>query len=281
MKARFKILVPVDFSPTAARSFRFAMRVGTLLQAELHLLHVIYPQMEDIDHPMQSSTVATASKSQLLKEKLTVFVAKEKAKWEKETGVAPPIFIHVEIGGAIAVIKKRARQDAYDLVIMGTRDKHETVEHMLGTVASDVVGNATCPVIVVPHGFESRPIQKIAHAIEPRLVEERDITTIVDRFLPLHREVHLIRFSNLSKNERPQKLLQLQSDLEARFPDIQLEIHHMDKKDLVQDINHFVDETDIDLLIMYRSQGNTWKRLFHRSHTRLMARYTHIPLLVI
>lgn len=281
MMTKFKILVPIDFSPTAARAFRFALRIGGLLQAELHLLHVTYPQMEDIDHPLQSSAVATATRSQRLAKELETFTTTEKEKWIKEMGAAPDTFVHIEIGSAIAVIKKRAKEHHYDLIIMGTRDKHDSVEHMLGTVASDVVGNADCPVIVVPRQFESKAIAKVAHAVEPKIVSTEAISAIIDRYLPIHREVHLIRFGAGIKDETPQELLQLKAHLKSKFPEIQMATHSLNKKDLVRDINQFVDREAIDLLIMYRSPSSLFQRLFHRSTTRMMARYTQIPLLVI
>lgn len=281
MMTKFKILVPIDFSPTAARAFRFALRIGALLDAELHVLHVIYPQMEDIDHPLESSAVATTTRSHLLEKKLETFTMTEKDKWEKEMGPAPKTFIHVEVGSAIAVIKDRAKKHHYDLIIMGTRDKHDSVEHMLGTVASDVVGNATCPVIVVPQQFESKAIAKVAHAVEPKIVSTDAISAIIERYLPIHREVHLIRFGAGTKNESPQELLQFKTHLRSKFPEIKIETHSLDKKDLVRDINQFVTQKEIDLLIMYRSPSSLFQRLFHRSKTRLMARHTQIPLLVI
>lgn len=281
MMVKPKILVPVDFSSTAERAFRFALRIGTLLDAELHLLHVIYPQMENIDQPKLSSSKATITKSHALEEKLKAFVINEKDRWVQKGEPFPNTYVHIEIGGAIAVIKNRAKKHAYDLIIMGTRDKHEAVENMLGTVASDVVGNAACPVIVIPWKNEDKAIVKVAHAIEPHLMNLEAVNAIVEQFFPLHKEVHLIRFSAEVSSGAPPKLQQLKTQLNTQFPDLAVETHRLGKKHLVKDINTFVQEKDIDLLIMYRSTGGILRRLFHRSYTRLMARYTQIPLLVI
>ncbi|PHN00949.1 universal stress protein [Flavilitoribacter nigricans] len=279
MKSRTKILVPVDFSPTAERAFRFALRIGTLLTAEIHLLHAIYPQMENLDQPLQPSASATLTRSHLVEEKLQLLIEAERERWKN--GGWPEIFTHVEIGNAISVIKARIKAQAYDLIVIGTRARHEAMENMLGTVASDVVGNTSCPVIVIPEQTGDLPISRIAHAIEPRWVQEDMVSAVINRFRPLHAEVHLVRFSDLPADEPPRQLLALKTALGDQFPQLPVKTHRLSKQDLIRDMNQFIEREKIDLLIMYRSASGILGRLFHRSRTRLMARHTRIPLLVI
>lgn len=281
MKPTSGILVPIDFSPTAERAFRFAIRTASLLRAQLHVLHVMYPQMENFEAPQLSSVEATSLKSDRLKKELEIFVAAEKDRWERKGNTCPRIFIQVQVGSAISVIKKQVENHAFDLIIIGTRDKHEAIEKRLGTVASDVVGNAACPVIVVPENSEDTPIEKVAHAIELDGKHPSVVSNIVSRFLPLHRELHLVQYRDETERIPQSSLQPLQAQLQTQFPELKVKMHQLDKKDLIQDLNEFVEKEQIDLLIMYRRANSFWYRLFHRSRTRLMARYTQIPLLVI
>ena len=49
MKEINKILVPTDFSETASHAFRYALWFADQVDANLQLLHVIYPEAEPLD----------------------------------------------------------------------------------------------------------------------------------------------------------------------------------------------------------------------------------------
>lgn len=276
-----KILVPVDFSATAQKAFRFALRLGSQLEAELHLLHAIYPQMENIDEPMMPYEGATLAKKQVAEKKLEEFKDLGKTNWTNKVEVLPNIFFHVEVGGAIGVIKAQVKAGAFDLIVMGTHGIHESADNLLGTVASDVVGNASCPVIVVPDDIKENSITKIAHAIEPQWVKCEDVERVIKVFLPIHQEVHLVRFSKQKDMVEPSELTKFKKDLEGDFDEISVKIHQFGKHQLSEDLNDFAEKENIDLLVMYRSKNSFVQKLFHRSRSREMAKKTRIPLLVI
>jgi nucleotide-binding universal stress UspA family protein len=54
-----------------------------------------------------------------------------------------------EPGIASRVILDAVKNDAYDLVVMGTRGRNSFSDVLLGSVAERVVRRATCPVITV------------------------------------------------------------------------------------------------------------------------------------
>ena len=192
MENVLKILVPVDFSESAQRAYRLALSLTGELGGELHLLHVIYPQMENIDEPLTSSQKATLAKKHVTEEKMRQFI-KDGLAGKQENGLADRIHLHVGLGGAVAVIKSMVKEKKFDLIVIGTRTKHEKAENLLGTNASDVVGNVNCPVIVVPESSEEKPIVKIAHALDTTWIKGEHLIRVIRLLWPLHREVHLPR----------------------------------------------------------------------------------------
>lgn len=276
-----KILVPVDFSPNSGNAFRFALRLAAVWKGELHVLHVIYPQMENLDVPLAASGVATLTRKGLMKKRLAEFVAVESRAGLPATAAIPVIQLEVETGGAVAVIKSLVRKAAYDLVVLGTRGEHKTVETLLGTVASDVVGNVACPVIVVPEAMNDRSITRVAHAVEPHWTNHQKMLEVIRRYRTLHGETHLVRFTDLTDGKATVKLDRLQDELSRAFPDLKVKTYRLRKSNLFEDINRFIDREGIELLIMYRSTSRPFSRIFHRSLTREMAKHISIPLLVV
>jgi K+-sensing histidine kinase KdpD len=55
----------------------------------------------------------------------------------------------------------------------------------------------------------------------------------------------------------------------------------LEKGDIIQSINHYVEENHGDLLVMAKHNRSFFDRLFHRSLSKKMAYHTKIPLLVL
>lgn len=278
MKKTKKILVPVDFSDTARKAYDFARAIAGKMEAELHLMHVIYPQVENIDEPLAPSRDATEVKSALLEDRMVQFAGAEIRVTDDPE--APKVFHHIEVGAVIPVIRKKARD--YDLIIMGTRGEHAAIEQLLGTVTSDVVISAICPVVVVPQFFEKNEINRIAHALDLKWINEKKLSKWANVLQIPQAEVHLVTFrENKESDDDTQTMTKCKDALQTILPDSTIRAHQLDEHDVLEGLRHFVDQHKIDLLIMYRGR-NTWKRkLFHRSVTRQMAGQTNIPLLVI
>lgn len=276
MKKIEKILVPIDFSDTAQKAYQFACKMAAETGAELHLVHVVYPQVENIDEPQASSRSATDTRTALLQERMEQFAA---------TGAplsmgkpVPSVLCHIEVGAVIPVIRKKAKD--YGLIVMGTRGEHAALEKLLGTVAADVVINASCPVLVVPQFVEDRAVSKVAHALDLKGINENRLLKWSSLLKIPQRVTHLVSF--VEQGESTEEVLtKYKETLQTILPDSEILIHQLDKHELVEDLSRFSEQHDVDLLIMYRGR-NTWKRkLFHRSITRQMAAKTKIPLLVL
>ena len=61
-------------------------------------------------------------------------------------------------GTPFAEIVKVARDESYDLIVMGTHGRAGISHALLGSVAERVVRKAHCPVLTIRH-----PDQKVAH----------------------------------------------------------------------------------------------------------------------
>ena len=136
-QARFtKILHPTDFSPSCERAFEYALLIGKLTGAEIHLLHVIRPPEE-----MQPSEA-------MLREAYAV-AQKRLQTWGGDVGGATVARREVRIGAPHAEVIKYAKEQKIDLVVMGTLGASGDVATPLGSTAEKVIQGLSIPVLTL------------------------------------------------------------------------------------------------------------------------------------
>lgn len=275
-----KILVPTDFSDAAQHAFHYALRMADRLGAGLHLLHVIYPQVDSFDAPV-IATQATRAQIDAATEVMESFKAAGIAKVKQDLSKIPLVQSSIEVGSAVAVINSIARKEQYPLIIMGTRGEHSAMEKILGTVSSGVVGNAVCPVVVVPEFAGPRDLLRVAYATDLQLADPYEIWRVAKLLAPFHTIMHVVHFGNGTKKGSTPLLEELEEFFRENVPALQIQFHQFEQEELTDDINAFAEQYNIDLLVMYRSHRNFPESLFHRSKTKKMSKKTRVPLLVM
>jgi len=160
------ILVPTDFSDTAAYALRHAFEEARVHGAKVTLLHVVPPgtrtdvyyvgtaagNPEAFDPaasarlgapwPAPPSTVVRHDAADVVLTKLNDLIPHPfRDRWGAELAVGPPAETIVRI----------AREQAADLIVMGTHGRTGLQHAILGSVAEKVVRLAPCPVLTVRH----------------------------------------------------------------------------------------------------------------------------------
>jgi nucleotide-binding universal stress UspA family protein len=187
----------------------------------------------------------------------------------------------IEVGSAVGVINSVAEKELFPLIIMGTRGEHNTLEKLLGTVASGVVGNAPCPVVVVPETADLQDIIRVAYATDLQMADPYEIWRVAKLLAPFHTIMHVVHFGNGQKKGAAPQLEELETFFKDNAPALQIQFHQFAQEELTDDINAFAEQYNIDLLVMYRAHRSFPERLFHRSRTKQMTKKTKIPLLVM
>lgn len=130
------ILFATDFSPCSEAVFPYVCSVARKYDATLHILHVISPEVLSIDPPLILQARETVERQM-----------QDMAASEQLEGVR-----HQEViadGDVTEAINKAVYDDKIDLVLVGTHGRTGIRKFVLGSVAEDVVRNATCPVLTL------------------------------------------------------------------------------------------------------------------------------------
>jgi nucleotide-binding universal stress UspA family protein len=135
-----RILVPHDFSETSNTAMKYGLELTRLFGAKLHVVHIGEKAQAEVEmeFPLGLDTsVEVAARERLLK----ILTPAEK----KELN---PEFV-LRAGAPAAEIVRYAREEAIDLIVMGTHGRGFVAHAVIGSVAERVVRTAPCPVLTV------------------------------------------------------------------------------------------------------------------------------------
>jgi nucleotide-binding universal stress UspA family protein len=154
---RFRTVVcAVDFSETSQDAVAVARDIAEGAGAHLHLLHVV---LDPLQLPWSVETVAID-----FAEWLRNWIRSAEEELSKLAASlppgSPPATQAVVVGRPPAEIVRYAEGHAADVIVMGTHGYGAVKRFLLGSVADQVVRQATCPVLVVPH-------RAVRHGVSP------------------------------------------------------------------------------------------------------------------
>ena len=163
-----RILVPTDFSPPCEAALATAGVLAAQFGAEIHLVHVL----ED-----PNTTAAHAS------DVYGYVPPGMRESWRKEVQAqldallnlpGKPQFrvmTHVMFGSPARAIVDYARDNAMNLIVMGTHGRSGFAHLLLGSVAERVVRTAGCPVLTVRGSARALATSETDAAYTPRDLE--------------------------------------------------------------------------------------------------------------
>lgn len=140
-----RILVAIDGSECAERALSRAVQLAKSETAELTILHVMVVSLAlysgDIREPFEAVEEAVGKRGERIILSATTEAEKQ--------GIVPKTALLEHIDSPVKAITDYAEKNSADLIVIGTRGLGGFKRLLLGSVASDVVRYAPCPVLVV------------------------------------------------------------------------------------------------------------------------------------
>ena len=135
-----KILVAVDGSEYSYAAVEQAAMLGNMCNSKIYLVSVVdllpeqYQLVPDLVENLSKEVQEHLNKAQ---EKIS------------NAGLSSETIVHSG-NRAYKFIVREAREKEVDLIVMGTHGRTGFKKYLLGSVAQNVLGNAPCPVLVIP-----------------------------------------------------------------------------------------------------------------------------------
>lgn len=267
------ILVPTDFSATAAGAFEYAKALARKNHANLRVLNVHYPNVGAVD--MHNTDLFTDGLT-LKQQRLEKFVREHPAKVaDGAVGTLEKVEKEVMIGFPGEAIVDRSRSPEVDCIVMGTTGEGGILDKIFGSISSHVARKAHCPVLLVPNGAKWQGARNILYATDYNDGDIAMIERISDILGADQPDIHLVHINNAPAHYHVNDLT---------FENQQVGKVHMAKIDTsnpVMAINRYAKENKVDLVVMATAHRPFFEDLFHSSMTKQMALHTEVPLLVV
>lgn len=279
MEKRTKILVPVDFSACSENALIFAIQLAANIKATLQVLHVPLFDSGVGENPV-SLSLGIQEQIRESTEQMKNFIKKATENALVNLDQIPAIQTSIELGKVELTILDEAVNNKIDYIIMGTQGERSTIDRYLGTMASSIVKNALCPVLVIPENAKFRKEMELGYATDFSEVPPFEIGKAVKLFKPIQSTLKCVHF-----NEKQTDVLDKVSAFKSYFaeiaPELNLEFYNLPVSNTVQYMNSFIEDQHIDMLVMYKPKRTFFESIFHKSYTQNMAKHVNIPLLVL
>jgi len=145
-----KILYATDLSAGADYAFGYAISLAKSVGAKVSIINVYEKHVNQTNITMRSADFETAKSrmTKKIKDDLTVYCEKEKinedCQFEKLIGE-----IYTTSGIPVWSILDKAKENEYDLIVMGTHGHGFLFTTLIGSTAQKMVQHSTVPVLVV------------------------------------------------------------------------------------------------------------------------------------
>jgi nucleotide-binding universal stress UspA family protein len=256
-----QVIVPLDFSETSFNAAHYACNMYKKRNDVNIILYHFYTGNED---------VATEEKYfvTLKNELLTV---------------APNIETYIESGdNFIDSLAAYAHVRAAYMIIMGLTGKTPLAQRFSGSNTLKMVEKNICPVLIVPDNAKFSKVDNVLITSEMKSVEEGPVLLTVKRVLndfkpALHilnvDDRHYIALTPAFKAERDK--------MEELLKEFNPEFYFMRLYDFHEAADLFVEDKNIDIIIIAPKYHSFYERLFKTQHTKKLIYQSKVPVLAI
>nr|MBS0036926.1 universal stress protein [Saprospiraceae bacterium] len=270
------ILFPTDFSDSSAKVFPNALSFAKKAGLGIHIVHFYQVDLGEF-HGASNFQYTDIEKN--LREQMDGFVD------NLPTDPAVKVSHSLEIGFPIQGIKRLSSEDErFKYILMSTQGQRNAMEQFFGSIAAEVSVRANKPVLLIPAELDYKPVKNIVFGANKESVHKESIDKIRPIVNLYGATVHFVyvvdrQIDPKEKEEIREKIITILFDKDV--PDFPFEIHFIEDDNVMDGINHYIEEKDAQLAVFCNINRNFWRSILHRSLTKRMAMNSKVPLLVI
>lgn len=276
-----KIITSTDFSATSMEGFRFAMKLASLMDASVELVHV-YSGTFSPDQPIIMQTAPTQHEAVV--RHLKNFEKKGIESMGTLNGKLPEVNSKAVLGfPEVELVKFSNEEDCY-MIVMSTSGSHGISGKLFGTISTHVARKANCPVMLIPRETEFGAFRHILYASNFEAVDEKNIKRLTKFAENFNANIHFVHVStgksdSVGFKEVEERIMNLIFNDGA--PAYSFEMTEVNSESIVEGLNKYAEEKNIDLVVMVSPHRHFLESLFHRSTTTAFAFNSSLPVLVL
>jgi len=264
-----KILFPTDFSDASENAFQYALKMAEDIDAELEVINIYRIPTGSADYAAAGMYDQMLEIAKGTSTKRLMYLTQKYAR-DKDIKMSP-------IYGLFNVeeIVEYADENDFDLILLGTKGERNSIEKFIGSVTTGIMMKADCPVLAVPMNAEYKNINSVAFATE--MINDAKVVMKANEFANiLGADFHIV---HAERRAMTPELVGAEAEL-TEYPFGFTDFTMVEGRTIEEALDAYIDEKDVDVLVMYIPKRKLWERIFHTSFTKKMTFHTKTPLLV-
>jgi nucleotide-binding universal stress UspA family protein len=277
------IIVPTDFSTTAANAAAYAVQFAEQINVKRILLFHAYELPIALDPLMPGvQMLELDSYKEVASKNLDNFRNELRSRFPNST---IQFDVAVEYGSITGGIEMIATREKIELIIMGITGGGALEETLIGSNTTSVAGALGMPVLIIPPHAKFNTVKKIMLSCD---FDHADKYIPVDIIRSLIQDTHaqLLVFNievdmEESNAKYPASMMGEGFAVHTLLEEFQPTYHFTKNKEYVDGVNEFADTHQVDMIISVPKRKGFFEKLFIKSTTKKLAFHTHLPLLVV
>lgn len=264
-----KILVLTDFSEASQKALFYTINLYRDVTCSFSVLNnfIVLPDSTGI----VDEQIARNAQSNL-----DEFIAQV----EKDSIEDKHSFEGISIAGNLYItVSELYRKDPFDLLVVGASGTGNSIR--LGSVATQMLRTAPCPVLVVPAKTRPKRIENIVVATDYSNFESPEVFAPVREVMQRGKK-ELTFLTILDKDTAPSEVDSTRQSLLDQYFNQYSPLHYYIKDDSpLEGIEDYLGSHKTDLLVTVSRHRSLWDILLNRSTSRILAYQAEVPLLVL
>lgn len=204
----------------------------------------------------------------------------EELEWVHEKYPGINVIGKVTTGRLLEGLEEQLEEMRASLVIIGAGGHYGDLWSWDNNILN-VLRNLSVPILTIPPNVSFRPLQNIAFACNLKNVSQNTpFTTLknIIRFTEAKLHVVYVAGSDQKKDSSEAKNELL---VHEKLDDLQPIYHTLYENQVIGAIGRFIEDQQIQLLLVMPRKHGLWESLFHKSYTKELARLNRLPIMAL
>jgi nucleotide-binding universal stress UspA family protein len=275
-----KILIPIDFSETAALALEHGVFMAKLMKAEITFMHVFEAMtfVSALDYSVHNIGIEHESNMErAAREELEKIANEVRARSSVTTET------RIEVGRAHSRIVEVAKEIDADIIVMGTHGVSGFSEFLMGSNAFRVANTAPCPVLSVQMKATKLGFSNIALPIDNTPHTRQKLKHAVELAKHYGSTLHLVGI--ISEDEpgfEGRFMIKLNQAVDfIKSHDVPYTMKTIKGDKIPEIVIQFADEVNADLVAIMTEQEASFSTLIMGPYAQQMVNHCKVPMLSI
>jgi nucleotide-binding universal stress UspA family protein len=268
------IFFPTDFSKNAERALPFAAEIARKSGAKLTLFHASQDTMDMAPNFEETQKETIREANTQFDNLLTTL---------EESDVYDDLDIStiLQSGEPVTNLLSQIEEHNADLIVMGTKGATGDRNALFGSVTTSIIKKSGVPVLAVPNGSNFDKFKNIIFTTDYKDGDIAALGQTVDFAKLFNSNVDVVHVADQKGFETEIKFLGFRELVKANIDYEKLNFHLKYEYDFFPGMADYIIDEPTSLLVMVRYKKTFWEKLTERNHSKEMAFYSNVPLLML